>query len=74
MSAISFVDNDVLLKLTACDLFWDAIALLQDQASDVSDIRALASAEFMFRGKKSIKQQYSEEEVNGRLPFQCNIG
>lgn len=66
MPLTSFVDNDVLLKLTACDLFWDAIALLQDQTSDVqpfdaSDIRALASAEFMFEGSKSIKQRYSEE-------------
>ncbi|MFN5503241.1 MAG: hypothetical protein ACK5AW_14380, partial [Pseudanabaena sp.] len=66
MPLTSFVDNDVLLKLTACDLFWDAIALLQDQTSDVqpfdaSDIRALASAEFMFKGSKSIKQRYSEE-------------
>ena len=57
MPVISFIDNDALLKLTACDLFWDAISLLDVQPTD---IRVLASAEFMFRGNKSIKQQYSE--------------
>jgi len=58
LSVISFVDNDVILKLTACELFWDAIALLQVKPSDV---KALASAEFVFRGNKLIKKQYSEE-------------
>jgi hypothetical protein len=61
LALTSFVDNDVLLKLTACDLFWEAIALLKVQPSDV---KALTSAEFMFRRQKSIKQQYSEEIRN----------
>ena len=57
MLVISFVDNDALLKLTACDLFWDVIALLGVQPTDV---KVLASTEFVIRGNKSIKQQYSE--------------
>lgn len=58
MPVISFVDNDALLKLTACDLFGDAIAVLGVQPTNV---RVLASAEFMIRRKKSIKQKHSEE-------------
>lgn len=58
MPVISFVDNDALLKLIACDLLWDAIALLGAQPTDV---KVLASTEFVIRGNKSIKQQYSEE-------------
>jgi hypothetical protein len=57
LPVISFIDNDAFLKLTACDLFWDAIKLLDVQPSDV---RVLASTAFMFRDNKSIKQQYSE--------------
>jgi hypothetical protein len=56
LPVISFIDNDALLKLTACDLFWDAIKLLDVQPNN---IRVLASAEFVFRGNR-IKQQYSE--------------
>jgi hypothetical protein len=58
LPVISFIDNDALLKLTAYDLFWDAIALLGVQPTD---IRVLASTEFVIRRNKSIKQQYSEE-------------
>jgi hypothetical protein len=58
LPVISFIDNDALLKLTAYDLFWDAITLLGVQPTD---IRVLASTEFVIRRNKSIKQQYSEE-------------
>jgi hypothetical protein len=58
LSVISFVDNDVILKLTACDLFWDAIALLKVQPSDV---KVLDSAQYVIKKKKEIKQRYSEE-------------
>jgi hypothetical protein len=58
LPVISFVDNDALLKLTACDLFWDAIALLGVQPTNV---KVLVSTEFVIRGNKSINQQYSEE-------------
>lgn len=58
MPLTSFVDNDVLLKLTACDLFWDAIALLKVNPSDV---KVLDRAKHVIRNKKEIKQQYSEE-------------
>ena len=52
MPLTSFVDNDVLLKLTACDLFWDAIALLQVNPSDV---KVLDRAKHVIRNKKEIK-------------------
>lgn len=55
---ILFVDNDVILKLTAFDLFWDAIACLGFQNSD---IRVLSSAKFVFAKNKQVRKNYSEQ-------------
>jgi hypothetical protein len=61
---ILFVDNDVILKLTACDLFWEAIACLGFKDSDV---RVLDTAKYKFRSlsrktkNKKSKENYSEE-------------
>jgi hypothetical protein len=55
---ILFVDNDVILKLTACDLFWEAIACLGSQDSE---IRVLSSAKFVFERNKEVKKNYSEQ-------------
>jgi hypothetical protein len=58
LAVISFVDNDIILKLTSFDLFWEAMDLLEIQSAD---IRVLARARFVFGSNKSIKEQYSEE-------------
>ena len=61
MAVISFIDNDIILKLTSCDLFWEAMDLLGVQ---IADIRVLTSTRFVFRRNQSIKEQYSEEVRN----------
>ena len=61
MAVISFIDNDIILKLTTCDLFWEAMDLLGVQ---IADIRVLTSTRFVFRRNQSIKEQYSEEVRN----------
>ena len=55
---IGFIDNDILLKLVAFQLFDDAIAslgLLQ------KDLRVLPTAKYVFRRKRSQQFAYSDE-------------
>jgi hypothetical protein len=63
LSIACFVDNDAILKLVACDLFWDAIAIL---GVTQSDLRVLASAKYVFKGKK-VKDRYTEEIRNAAI-------
>lgn len=60
MAVISFIDNDIILKLTSCDLFWEAMDLL---CIESVDIRILNGARFVFKGNK-VKQQYPAEVRN----------
>lgn len=43
-----FLDNDVIIKLAASNLFWDAATCLGFQSHD---LRVLATAEFVFKSK-----------------------
>lgn len=70
MAVISFIDNDIILKLTTCDLFWEAMDLLGVQ---IADIRILTSTRFVFRSNKSIKEQYSEEVRNKAIELVKNL-
>ena len=61
MSEICFVDNDILLKLVACDLFYEAISLI---GLDISDIRVLWTAKKVIQRNKKIKARYSDNILN----------
>lgn len=63
MSIACFVDNDAILKLVACDLFWDAIEVL---GITQSDLRVLASAKYVFKGKK-VSGRYTEKIRNAAM-------
>ncbi|MEO0458920.1 MAG: hypothetical protein AAF152_20390, partial [Cyanobacteria bacterium P01_A01_bin.114] len=55
---VGFVDNDILLKLTAFGLFDDAIATLN---LSPSDLRILPTARFVFRQKRAQQVSYTDE-------------
>jgi hypothetical protein len=55
---IAFLDNDIILKLVACNLFWEAISSLNLHQSD---LRVLANSKYFFKNSRKVKQQYSQE-------------
>lgn len=55
--SIGFIDNDILLKLTAFQLFEEAIAVLD---LSPSDLRVLPTARFVFRQKRARQVSYSD--------------
>jgi hypothetical protein len=57
-STLVYIDNDIILKLCACDLFWEAIATL---GLEKENLRVLDSAQFVFRGNKKVKKQYEDK-------------
>ena len=57
MSKICFVDNDILLKLVASNLFDEAISSLD---INFSDVRILFTASKVFSKNSKIKSQYSD--------------
>lgn len=60
MSPVCFVDNDVILKLVACNLFWEAVGVL-GLTSD--DLRVRASTKYYFRKKPKIYPQAVREQA-----------
>lgn len=58
MSTVCFLDNDIILKLVACNLFYDAIETINVSQSD---LRVLARAKFYFKNSKRAKKHYPEE-------------
>ncbi|MDY6938636.1 MAG: hypothetical protein SWY16_13310 [Cyanobacteriota bacterium] len=50
-----FVDNDIILKLAACNLFSEAITSFEFKQSN---LRVLSNAKYVFRGRGKVKQQY----------------
>ena len=57
MSAVCFLDNDVLAKLVACGLYDEAIEILN---LNESDLRVLSSAQYYFMRSKKAKAKYPE--------------
>lgn len=55
---IGLVDNDILLKLTAFQLFNEAIASLN---LTYSDVQVLPTAKFIFRKKRQKRQRYPDD-------------
>ncbi len=68
-SVIVFLDNDILLKLSAFELLDEAIAALQVSPKN---LRVLDSAEFVFRGSRTISQGYSQEVRERAIAFVKN--
>jgi hypothetical protein len=54
-STLVYIDNDIILKLCTCGLFWEPIAALEF-AKD--NLRILDSAQFVFMGNRKVKRQY----------------
>ena len=66
VSVICFWDNDILLKLSAFALLDEAIAALQ---INPEDLRVLDSAEFVFRGSRTINQGYAQAVRERAIAF-----
>jgi len=61
LTLLGLIDNDVILKLASCDLFWegmDSIGLAR------SNVRVLSTAKPYFKNSRSVKRNYPEK---GRL-------
>jgi hypothetical protein len=54
---VAFLDNDIILKLVACQLLDDAITALN---LTKSDLRVLPTARFVFKGKRDQGSQYPD--------------
>lgn len=61
MSGICFLDNDIILKLTACSLFDDAISILNIKRDN---LRVLPSARYYFKNSRRAKKLYPENIIN----------
>jgi hypothetical protein len=55
---IVFIDNDILLKLSCCDLLNETMAVLRLSAADV---RVLRTARFVFQRNRQVADRYSEQ-------------
>ncbi len=58
MQRVCFLDNDIILKLVACNLFWEAIRSLNLAESD---LRVLSDAKYVFRNSLRIAKKYPLE-------------
>jgi hypothetical protein len=67
---VCFLDNDVILKLTAYNLFWEAIATLK---ATTIDLRVLDTARPVFQRSLGVKLRYPEEIRNAAIDIveQC---
>jgi len=66
---VCFVDNDVILKLVACNLFWEAVGVL-GLTSD--DLRVRTTTKFYFRKKpKKYPQAVREQAI--AVVEQCQL-
>jgi len=69
LSPVCFVDNDVILKLVACNLFWEAIGVL---GLTSGDLRVRASTKYYFRSKpKNYPQAVREQAI--AVVEQCQL-
>lgn len=58
MTVTGFIDNDIFIKLVACNLLED---LLQVMGLEPREVGVLASAKYVFRKKRDIVSTYPEE-------------
>ena len=66
MSAICFLDNDAILKLTACNLLAEAMLCL---GVERADIYVLESAQHVFRSNQRLRRNYSEQTCDLAIEF-----
>lgn len=57
MPPVCFVDNDALLKLVACNLFWEAVTSL---GLTQVDLRVLPQAKYVFRTSSRVVRKYPQ--------------
>lgn len=57
MPPVCFVDNDAILKLAACNLFWEAVTSL---GLAPAGLRVLPSAKYVFRKNKKVIKKYPQ--------------
>ncbi|MGL5065959.1 MAG: hypothetical protein ACRC62_38815 [Microcoleus sp.] len=57
MSTVLFLDNDIILKLVACNLFWESVVSL---GATQLDLRVLPDAKFVFKNSRKIVRKYPE--------------
>ncbi len=57
MATVCFLDNDIILKLTACNLFFEAISSL---GITETDLRVLSDAKYVFRKSGRIARKYPQ--------------
>lgn len=57
MPPVCFVDNDAILKLVACNLFWEAVTSL---GLTQADLRVLSDAKYVFRKSRRVVQKYPQ--------------
>ncbi|RUT03825.1 hypothetical protein DSM106972_047390 [Dulcicalothrix desertica PCC 7102] len=58
MRRVCFLDNDIILKLVACNLFSEALRSLNLVESD---LRVLSDAKYVFRNSRRISRKYPLE-------------
>lgn len=59
-----FLDNDVILKLFACNLFWEAVASLK---LSPADLWVLESAKFVFRNNRRANKKYPQPILDSAI-------
>lgn len=57
MPPVVFVDNDAILKLAACNLFWEAVNSI---GLTQTDLRVLPDAKHVFRNSRRVQQRYPQ--------------
>ena len=64
MAQLIFLDNDVILKLVACNLFWEAVASLK---LSPADLWVLESAKFVFKKNRRAKNKYPQPILDNAI-------
>ncbi len=57
MSRVLFLDNDAILKLVACHLFWETVAAL---GSTPEELHVLSDAKYVFKKSRRVISKYPE--------------
>lgn len=68
MTRIGLIDNDVILKLASCDLFWEGMDSL---GLDKSNIRVLSTARLYFQNSSRVGKNYPEKGRLAAIQIAC---
>jgi hypothetical protein len=64
LSAVCFIDNDIILKLAACNFFWEAVSTLE---LSENDLQVLPEAKYVFQGSNKVKKKYGSIIVENAI-------